>query len=1662
MHVQSAFGQPPMLAQAREITQEEYEHGLQTIDDFGSRTAVRELAYAPGDVLGHIRELALSKTAASDHLVLYHGAHHEDVPSIVATGLRPSDTVSGWTVTDDRDGAAIHAEKKDWTSPRVIELHVPVSHAEDYLGEPSEAAEGTVYALRRRLPAAWVHQVHEIPPAWTREGSAAALGSEGHEDTAFLAKIGGMGDEGGRRFMSVEELGGMESQYILNGRALTMDEAYHDPSVRFSRRSDQIAQKDGYRDSHERHDALRQSIREHGLLNSIFYDPDTREVSAGHHRYFAGRDEGLTQFPVNDHSVREGYQKVEGFDSPRAAGVREPRTAAADARTPEQHRRDDLAAMDANQRATTLAQVDVRREHPATQRMLQEKNGQRNHSMATWLAEAGVPRADESYVAMHQFPGRRTSNTGRGPDGEPCVILHPDRWDYGTMAHETAHIIADHETGRPFAGEHGPDGAHDDRWAGHYARLLNRLSRDAGADFLEKRSRYLDEGSDESRSARARYADPFGQDPGSEQHTAAAAEGPWYHGSPNRFTPGDVIDPAFEQSPDDEPYAYLARDPGHANAYGHVYEVSPSAAVEPVPHGAEGEFRTAGPARVTRKVSDHDPAAAGERQLGRASGWGARHTAAAQNPPCHYCGEPLDDEDVRDGASAHEECQDMRWCEACQEHHDDPATAEEHNETYTDWGGHLPFDGGIHRGITIRLPQHVHNVVHDESRPPAERASALNRHLAQEPLGVHWTDHEPIASAWATGEGATFGPSKDERSSPSWTHVVMHAASPDEEHIETDPDVLTSRNLLGFDHHRSEREIPVRDAAPVTLTGLSWKRADQGEWSRHDFTTGIRHTASSRDEDDEDDDGGWKEENGATDAYVTCDRGHRHWGTAGAAGLLMRHRGDDGQYRYLLQRRSSSGYVDHGGTWSTPGGGLQHGESPEEGAVREAHEEIGELPEGVTHHHTFTDDHGGWAYHTVVMNSPRQFAPHGGTGRNARWEDDGHGWFTPQQVKELPLHPGFASSWGGVRKSGAVTAKGSMPKPDYDPSEDLPEGRGIWYRAHDMRYPLDEAHARSAPLNHGYRPFQKDPAFSVGQRGYSSYASPHELSSYMDEMDWKEGDSWPHRQAIAFHGKQVGVGEDNEPLVVPQANPHCCGRVIHAQMPWDDFEGKLWSGDYADEDSHKYHNPQELWRDKNQDHELSERRLRHIYRHPPEVRSERRHQEKEDRRQQQREAAAEAPQRPDGNTVRMVPPEEYGKYAYPDYPRARTPVTLAKHLRKKYPEYYQALHDDIAANGVQAPVLVRYKGPGGHPFPRPQVMDGHHRAAVAYELGMHMPVGDYDNEADYDASLPSRQSWFRDHGEQKEQGEPPWRRHEAVKGYDLSPGSGMIYLDLPEGTVRQVEGGVDDTPHITLVYLGKGITDKAFTEACRRAKEAAADCPPMEGVLRGVDTFPASDSSDGKVPAFVPAYIPGIGKLRQALEDLSASEHPHFRPHVTLGYYGEDEDLPEPHPTVPVNFTRLHVKRGDDIVSYPLGGIRAEAAVQPKNAASSDFISIKTLGNYESMDFPGKTMNQAHEVIRRRERRNPELRKKMDDLRDSIRESGIQRPLSIDSTGWTNETNQYTPMVGDGHHRFSAAKGMGLEEVPVSEVMPGGDAARQRIISSGMPKPLTDLERYGP
>lgn len=127
----------------------------------------------------------------------------------------------------------------------------------------------------------------------------------------------------------------------------------------------------------------------------------------------------------------------------------------------------------------------------------------------------------------------------------------------------------------------------------------------------------------------------------------------------------------------------------------------------------------------------------------------------------------------------------------------------------------------------------------------------------------------------------------------------------------------------------------------------------------------------------------------------------RRWGRFGAAGVLFVHKASG---RIFLNQRSMA--IHHGGLWSVLGGALDRGETAIEGALREAHEEMGMLPESSKVIGSVTDSSaGGWSYTTVIVEVDDIFQP-----LRRDWESMGFGWFTVNELVGLRLHPSFKNS----------------------------------------------------------------------------------------------------------------------------------------------------------------------------------------------------------------------------------------------------------------------------------------------------------------------------------------------------------------------------------------------------------------------------------------------------------------------------------------------------------------------------------------------------------------------------------------------------------------------------------------------------------------------------
>ena len=154
---------------------------------------------------------------------------------------------------------------------------------------------------------------------------------------------------------------------------------------------------------------------------------------------------------------------------------------------------------------------------------------------------------------------------------------------------------------------------------------------------------------------------------------------------------------------------------------------------------------------------------------------------------------------------------------------------------------------------------------------------------------------------------------------------------------------------------------------------------------------------------------------GDGDGWVVSETGAAYWGRHGAAGLLLRAPRADGSAAVLLQHRAP--WSHQGGTWGLPGGARDSHETPEEAAIREAHEEAGLAPDRLvvrTTVVTATASGSHWTYTTVIADAPEQLE----TVPNR--ESAELRWVPEEEVSALPLHPGFAASWARVRAVAAT------------------------------------------------------------------------------------------------------------------------------------------------------------------------------------------------------------------------------------------------------------------------------------------------------------------------------------------------------------------------------------------------------------------------------------------------------------------------------------------------------------------------------------------------------------------------------------------------------------------------------------------------------------------
>ena len=173
---------------------------------------------------------------------------------------------------------------------------------------------------------------------------------------------------------------------------------------------------------------------------------------------------------------------------------------------------------------------------------------------------------------------------------------------------------------------------------------------------------------------------------------------------------------------------------------------------------------------------------------------------------------------------------------------------EEKGDRWHEFGNQYSED--VHRGIHVALPDDLHDYVHNEDIPRADRANALQQHFSSQGLGMHWTPHVNIANraignAAQAGHGLSGGQLYNSRGSDVTTDVMFHVRKPGQRNRL--PAREHEEHEIGWQYGKDENEFPVRPGAPLRLTGISWKEHEpqypNEPYEHHDFDKPMRHTA---------------------------------------------------------------------------------------------------------------------------------------------------------------------------------------------------------------------------------------------------------------------------------------------------------------------------------------------------------------------------------------------------------------------------------------------------------------------------------------------------------------------------------------------------------------------------------------------------------------------------------------------------------------------------------------------------------------------------------------------------------------------------------------------------------------------------------------------------
>jgi 8-oxo-dGTP diphosphatase len=1634
--------------------------------------AEKWLAYAPHGLLGKIRDLAMARTAAQVTGPLYHGSMQEYPRGAVLTpeGRDPDGSIhSGDYVyaTTNPDAARYFASTHDTSPMTDQDVHI---HRVEPAGDvepdefPAAAEDERFREGNYRAKALRVVDHYQTHGHWAPQRKTAAADpdrfvtcGQGHQHWGALGAAGLLirhkGDDGQHRYLLQKRSPHVDhgGTWSTPGGALQHGETPEEGAVREASEEgmdlpDGLVHHHTFSDDHggwKYHTVVMDSP--HRFDPSGEGEPDWE--SSGHGWFTPHEVKGLPLHP----GFAASWDKVRKSGAVQKTAVEEPSAQ----RSPH--------AMEPHAQA---AQDHVRLYHPGLVTRLNVKNNQGSIVLSKWLGDAGHPRAAEAYVTRHPDPDAHHSAIGRGLDGAPIVALHPDRWDYGTLAHEAAHLITDHQTGRLFGHPHGPDGAHGDQWAGNYAGLLNRISKGAGDDFLEQREAgkpmhreaaaeevlYHSGGRDfpgseewlhlgtrkaaldraaDWKQERERRGEPAPQvylhhvrlhgarqpltperdevvnqpgigsyflqngytavpyvneheDPGSTSYLthhsavqlvkteplgihreAAAGDGPWYHGTRTPLSAGDAVLPASKHGrpvnwgdTSDTDFAHATSSMADAAEFGHtfsgrgreevpvrVFQVRPAGETEVDPKADRTGIRSRDGFHIVREVPEHEwrsamdqgraeyaelirknrearglpgrvpipgrktgaiPAGRDElsQHLDQMHGWYVHpgHDLEHEHAWDHRQGEPMEPHthgpEVLDHPKA--DMEPPTHTEVLRSQRSGPRdmpVSEALNLRSGDWGG--------------RVGDHLDDIrdkigTDYEDGGEGLRARMESGHLPGGPLVVNHGQlddgHRRLLTAHELG----------------WSTVPVRSGDWGRREAATQLETADYEGTTGSRDHitRTERGmIPTSAVAQIPgargeMPGDHANRQgrDWEDFKRDIAENGIRNPLFVTV--DHGQDPKLSEGNHRRDAAVELGLSHvpaeiRYYGHAEQQGTVLD--------RARMHREAAAGPEPE--SWyhitDNPHFSLDPHHEPEDNSISVS-QRTGTGIYLTKHPESWVNGHGYVRPYVAEVHAHPDLAQHDTNGRY------GSEMFVPSEhFDKLHVHRVIPLDAHAREEFHGYGWMEEHHNRDFETGEQLPKvtwklpdhmGRPYRYSGPDVRDMSPEQHAqhrdnwlRYMEHNRGWTDPEDLDAMRESHDSHRKTGAAEETVDVYHHSD-------PEAVRSIWQGKRFEPADDENRVYgtnLPPGHKGMSGAdygsaAVHLRVPRSVVH--QWPG-RVDEPEHYY------------DIDADDIKPEHFV----ETLGEGMH----------REAAADGadwdPKVPWKNARQTMRVEDIGRMhsqnlaentdgilgegVVPMANRFRHGSTVEdwdRLNRAKGPETAKRREENITRfmreDGFDKDYPLEVSLAAGPEY-SDVLHDGHNRYSSAKDAGLtHVHVH-------ITPSYAPRSQWTPE----------DWEGHTAARGYDLKPRSGMIYLELPPGTVRPVPGGVDDH-HITVCYLGKDVDDKGFAEACRRAKEAASQSPPLSGHLEGTRTFPPSEGSDNKTVAYVPAFVRGLSAVRHAVEDLNASQHKDYSPHVTLAYLEDGEPVPEPHPRVPVSFDELHVKRGSDVVSFPFEG----------------------------------------------------------------------------------------------------------------------------------------------